>query len=229
MTDSIGEYAGSGSRVPVPGPLIIGHRGFAARHPDNSLAGVRAALAVGADGVEVDVRLCAEGVWVCHHDRSRARRALESWPLAKLERAGVPTLEQVVAAMPASAWLYVEVKPLGRAELERHLESLLAPLVPRLATTRLLSSSEMVLGVVEMARPALARSLVFGELPEWMPNEAELSPRHQLVDELLWTGRRLHPWTVNRAARMRELATLGVASITSNRPDLAVKVLRARA
>ncbi|RMF85357.1 MAG: glycerophosphodiester phosphodiesterase, partial [Nitrospirae bacterium] len=32
---------------------MIGHRGFRARFPENSAAGVRAALAAGADGVEV--------------------------------------------------------------------------------------------------------------------------------------------------------------------------------
>lgn len=46
--------------VPLPrrtdgGPLRIGHRGVPVLAPDNSLAGLEAALAVGLDGVEIDV------------------------------------------------------------------------------------------------------------------------------------------------------------------------------
>ncbi|HVF06066.1 MAG TPA: glycerophosphodiester phosphodiesterase [Frankiaceae bacterium] len=40
---------------------VYGHRGYAARHPHNSLAGVVAAFDAGADGVEVDVRRTAAG------------------------------------------------------------------------------------------------------------------------------------------------------------------------
>jgi glycerophosphoryl diester phosphodiesterase len=43
---------------------VYGHRGYAAAHPDNSLAGVVAAFAAGADGVEVDVRRTPSGTLV---------------------------------------------------------------------------------------------------------------------------------------------------------------------
>jgi len=61
-----------------------------------------------------------------------------------------------------------------------------------------------------------------------LPNDVELSPKHTLVEALLPHGRPLHPWTVNRPRRMRRLAALGVASLTTNRPDLAVAVLGGR-
>ena len=68
-------------------PLVIGHRGFPSRHPDNSLAGIAAALAVGADGVEVDIRRSADGVWVCHHrlTSSAGNRYSKRWPVHRLE------------------------------------------------------------------------------------------------------------------------------------------------
>ena len=207
-------------------PLIIGHRGFPARFPDNSLAGVEAALARGADGVEVDVRPCAEGVWVCHHDRTRARREVSGWSLAALRREGVPTLADIVAAVPADRWLYVELKPLAVAVLDAHLAELVELLAPRAARTRVISTSLPLLTVAEDALPGAATSWVFGELPEWLPEDVGLSPKHTLVERLLPFGRPLHPWTVNRPPRMRELAALGVASITTNRTDLAVEVLR---
>jgi glycerophosphoryl diester phosphodiesterase len=218
----------SGPRTPDPGrrPLIIGHRGFPARHPDNSLAGIRAALEVGADGVEIDVRPCADGTWVCHHDRRRARREIAAWSRAALRRESVPALAEVVETVPADRWLFVEVKPLPVAVLDARLASLVALLAPRVARTMVISSSLPVLTVVEDALPGARFSWVFGELPEWLPTDVELSPKHTLVEALLPHGRPLHPWTVNRAGRMRALASLGVASITSNRADLAVGALR---
>lgn len=214
-----------GPRFPDPGPLIIGHRGFPARHPDNSLAGVRAALGAGADGVEVDVRPCADGTWVCHHDRTRDDRPVRTWSGAALRRAGVPALEQVLEVVPAGRFLYVEVKPLTRAELARRGTLLIELLRQAAMRLRLLSSS---LGVLEAlgAELDVPRSWVIDELPEVLPASLELSPHHLLVERLAGRGRPLHPWTVNRPERMRQLAALGVASITSNRPDLACRVLR---
>ena len=214
-----------GPRTPDPGPLVIGHRGFPARHPDNSLAGVRAALAAGADGVEVDVRPCADGTWVCHHDRTRNDRPVRSWSRAALRRVGVPALEEVLAAVPSGRWLYVEVKPLGKVSLGRHGSALISLLRQAAAHLRLLSSSLDLLDTLgsELAAP---RSWVIDELPGRLPPALELSPHHLLAESLAARGRPLHPWTVNRPERMRELAALGVSSITSNRPDLACRVLR---
>jgi len=221
-----GARPGPRSLVPGPRPLIIGHRGFAAKHPDNSLAGVSAALEIGADGVEIDVRPCADGVWVCHHNRTRGRRPIAEWPLAALERVGVPTLAAVTGAVPAHRWLFVEIKPLAAATLDAHLADLVALLGPRAGRTRVISSSLPVLGAIEVALPGVALSWVFDELPAWLPNGPDLSPKHTLVETLLPFGRALHPWTVNSVRRMRQLAGLGVASLTTNRPDVAVGVVR---
>jgi len=206
-------------------PLVIGHRGFAGRFPDNSLAGVKAALVAGADGVEVDVRPSGDGVWVCHHDlRCRGTPVVELASGA-LRRWGVASLEEAVTAVPADRWLYVEVKPLPRAALARHLDGLLELLYRRPHRLRVISSSLPVLGELERVLPGASFSWVFAELPEWLPVRVELSPRHTLVERLLAAGRPLHPWTVNRPSRVQRLATLGVVSLTTDYPDRAVEVL----
>jgi len=208
-------------------PLVIGHRGFPARFPDNTLAGIEAAVVAGADGVEVDVRPCAEGVWVCHHDRSRGRRPIAAWEVAELRALGVPTLAEAAAAVPSARWLFVEVKPLPVWKLVTGLGELRRILEPRSATTRFLSSSPLLLSALGEALPSIARSWVVSEPPtDPPPNGVALSPRHTLAERVLSWGVPLHPWTVNRPARMRALARLGVASITTNRPDLAVEALR---
>lgn len=49
-------------------PLIIGHRGAAGLIPENTLAGFEKAIALGADGVELDLQLTANGELLVRHD-----------------------------------------------------------------------------------------------------------------------------------------------------------------
>ena len=132
-----------------PGPTrIVAHRGFAAVAPENTLAAVRGAVAAGADMVEVDVRMTADGHLVCLHDGRLERTtnghgAVHEARLSDLLRldAGawfgpgfvgqrVPTLPAVLAAMRGRALLNVEVKSDGEPDprLDRFAEVLLGQL-----------------------------------------------------------------------------------------------------
>ena len=110
-------------------------------------------------------------------------------------------------------------------DLVEGVEAFEAMLRPRLAATRVISSSPGVLRAVQRAIPGVVVSLVFDAIPESVPEGFELSPAHRLVERLHSKGVPLHPWTVNHPGRMRELARLAVASITTNDPRLAVEVL----
>ncbi len=55
-------------RVARP-PLVIAHRGASGSYPEHTAGAYRQAIAEGADGLECDVRLTADGVVVCMHDR----------------------------------------------------------------------------------------------------------------------------------------------------------------
>jgi glycerophosphoryl diester phosphodiesterase len=68
---------------------VIAHRGASEDAPEHSLAAYRTALADGADGLECDVRLTADGHLVCVHDRrvdrtSNGRGAVSAMELAEL-------------------------------------------------------------------------------------------------------------------------------------------------
>lgn len=65
-------------------PLVYGHRGAPLTFPENTLAGFALALDQGADGVELDVRLCASGDVVVFHDRDLHRVANDSGVVAAL-------------------------------------------------------------------------------------------------------------------------------------------------
>lgn len=47
---------------------MIGHRGFSAKHPDNTEASFLGAIANGSGGIETDVRITKDGVFVVNHN-----------------------------------------------------------------------------------------------------------------------------------------------------------------
>ena len=63
-------------------PLVFAHRGGTALAPENTLAAFDNGLALGADGLELDVHLSRDGVVVVHHDRTLDRTTNLQGPLA---------------------------------------------------------------------------------------------------------------------------------------------------
>ena len=53
----------------VPRPLVIAHRGASGLAPENTLAAFKLAVAMGAQGIELDVHLSADGLPIVIHDR----------------------------------------------------------------------------------------------------------------------------------------------------------------
>lgn len=68
--------------------LLIAHRGDSAGAPENTRAAFDRALAAGVDGIETDVRLCADRVLVCH-DADLSRYGGSRTPLVRRRWAGL--------------------------------------------------------------------------------------------------------------------------------------------
>ena len=71
-------------------PQVVAHRGASHNEPEHTLEAYEHAIDVGADALECDVRLTADGHLVCVHDRtakrtSNGRGAISSLELATLE------------------------------------------------------------------------------------------------------------------------------------------------
>jgi glycerophosphoryl diester phosphodiesterase len=111
-------------------PLIIAHRTCPRDAPENSVAGIRLAAALGADAVEFDVRRCRGGVPVLMHDAVPWRtarlpfsvlpplpvRAMSLGAFRRLRLRGgghAPTLADVVANLPARLQLAFDIKDAG--------------------------------------------------------------------------------------------------------------------
>jgi glycerophosphoryl diester phosphodiesterase len=113
-------------------PHVIAHRGYTANHPENSLGAVRAALEVGAPGVEIDIQFTRDGVPVLLHDADLQRMTGERGVVSQTDledlrrlsahepgRLGerhrdnrIATLEEAVQALAdaADVTVFVEIK-----------------------------------------------------------------------------------------------------------------------
>lgn len=180
-----------GARPALPGlARVIGHRGAAARAPENTLAGIRRARELGCAWVEFDVMLSRDGVPVLMHDETLGRttngrgrvcdrsaaelQALDagSWFAPTFAGEPVPTLSAVVALLlELGLGANVEIKPASghEAETGATVARLLARQWPASGPPLLLSSfARFALATAAAAAPTLPRGLLAGRLPaDW--------------------------------------------------------------
>jgi len=101
--------------------LVLGHRGYSAKYPENTLLAFRKAIEAGADGIELDVWMSRDGEIVVIHDGTVDRTSNGSGKVKEMtleelreldfgngER--IPTLEEVFDAVPENAVVNVEIK-----------------------------------------------------------------------------------------------------------------------
>ncbi|MFJ1812223.1 MULTISPECIES: glycerophosphodiester phosphodiesterase [unclassified Streptomyces] len=216
--------------------IAVAHRGDPYRFRENTIDSLRSALALGADAVELDVRLTRDGVPVLLHDATLKRLWERDRPLLSLSAAevrgltagAVPTLEEALAATDGSrlmldlpgtrevrtAQRIVDaVHAAGAADRVYYCADATAMLAVRAADP----SAEIALTCTSLAPPRPA--LLDAVKPRW------LNYRFSLVDRGLAArvhhgGHLLSVWTPDTRRSMRRLIDLGVDSITTNRIEV---------
>ena len=108
-------------------PMVVAHRGASIEQPENTLEAFEAAIDAGADVVEFDVRMTADGVAVVMHDPDVSRATdgtglVPELTLADVRRlriplppggqTRVPTLEEALACLAGRAAADIEIKNL---------------------------------------------------------------------------------------------------------------------
>lgn len=78
-------------------PLLIGHRGYPARYPENTLASFRGAMEAGCDMIELDVTLTRDRKVVVIHDDTLDRTTTGKGLVAS------HSLEEITA-LDAGSW-----------------------------------------------------------------------------------------------------------------------------
>ena len=232
-------------------PLVFAHRGGSALAPENTMSAFDNAVALGADGLELDVHLSRDGVVVVHHDRTLERTTNLRGPIAnrtadELARAAVPTLEEVLRRH-REVRVIVEMK-VNDAALAAAVVSTItrAGAVERVCVG---SFGTSVLRDVRRLEPALATSASREEVrwalyrswcrwpvsraayrgyqvPENAGTTRVVSPR--FVQYAHDKGLGVQVWTVDSESDARRLIGWGVDALITDRPDLIVPLCRPR-
>jgi glycerophosphoryl diester phosphodiesterase len=211
----------------MPRPMLrLAHRGDWRRAPENTLPALLAALKVPAcGGLEFDVRLSADGVPVLLHDETLERVQGRPEPVREmkatvLEDLGVPSLADVLAAVPHRAFLDVELK--GRHD-RAVVEVLAAGRGPGLVNAVVSSFEATTLERVAGLVPSWPRWLNARDLePETIAIATELecqaiSVEWHAIDagsiaRARTAGLAVAAWTVRRRATADRLARLGLVA-----------------
>ena len=199
------------------------------RERENTLPSFAAALAAGAQGIELDVHATADGVVVVHHDAAtsdgveiaRARWGDLSPSRRRSGATEIPTLASVCDLVAERAELFVEIKGEGIEE------AVTAVLEGRSGTFAIHSFDHATIGRLARARVPYRLGLLFEEavddavelLVEYGASDAW--PHRSLIDRPLVeriqrSGGRVIAWTVNSASEARRLAGYGIDGICTD-------------
>jgi len=203
-------------RYPLYLMLVIAHRGFFGRNrTENTLEAFQEAVALGANGIEFDLRLSKDGELVIVHDKNLHRIAGDAHAVAKLtaeELAQIPlrhggsivTLNDVTAGVHMPTILDIEIKHKDTVE----------PLIRKLGTSASLRERAIIssfqanaLAQVKQAHPDVRTLLLVHRWP--FPLRGKRS----------WGRiRRLQPWgvalpitllTARRASFLKQFGAVG--------------------
>ncbi|MFJ2741296.1 glycerophosphodiester phosphodiesterase [Streptomyces sp. NPDC087440] len=220
--------------------LAVGHRGDPYRFRENTLASIRSALDLGADAVEVDVRLTRDGVPVLLHDEKLDRLWGHDRWLVDLTKAevddltghGVPTLREAILAVGAHRLMLDlpgahddvvrkvvgVVHEAGASGRTYYCGGPAAMLRVRAADPH----AEIALTWTSGAppRPEVIAALT----PRWLNYRFPLVDR-ALVDRAHRDGLLVSAWTPDTARSLHGLLVAGVDAITTNRLDLLARTI----
>lgn len=203
----------------------IAHRGAKREFPENTLSAFARAFERGADGIELDVHATSDSVVVVHHDplvRAGLRGvdiASTTWSeLSEIKHepeSGISKLADVLAATPAHATVYVEIKGRG---IERLVADVIGASSARCAVH---SFDHQAIDVMRDIAPDIPRGILFergtADVLDAMSRTGarDVWPHWKLVDGALVdaihsAGGRVLVWTVNDAPLAQRLAELGV-------------------
>ena len=230
-----------------PTPLIIAHRGASVDAPENTLAAFTLALEEGAHGIELDVRISADGQPVVIHDATFDRTSSGRGRVSELnlnqisellieDRYNIPTLNQALDTLGTKPLYNIELKSslLPEPDLAAAVSSLIMDynlqdkvLISSfsyfaLRQTRNYLNSDVPIGLLRSTK--LSRLLHMG-----LAAKAD-HPHRSLISEtyMAWaegSGYRVNVWTVDDPREAMRFKQLGVNALITNQPAQIAKQL----
>ena len=219
------------------------HRGAGAYAPENTMAAFRLGLALGANGIETDIRRTKDGVLVLFHDESLLRltgadRKIAELTYAELQEYPIPSPDGTVTdTVPTlEAFLAFAKDTEAVLALELKAENVEADVLKAIAAFGLTercfvtSFSMEYLSNVKALRPHQRVGLLTDTVNEGViaklkrigaeqicPKATVLTP--ELVQDLHGEGFNVRAWGVKDEALMRHALGCGVDGMTVNFPD----------
>jgi glycerophosphoryl diester phosphodiesterase len=221
-------------------PLVISHAACAGHAPENTLAGIRRAIELASDAIEIDVQASRDGVPVLMHDLTVDRTTGGSGGVAgltldeirALDAGGepVPTLADALALTKGQVLLVMEIKQPGiEPDLVRVVQEAGA-----LDDVMAWSFFPPALEGIRAAEPRIPAALLVAPqtLPHWPEMRLQalrlgvqgVSVFHAGITEAIAedcrrSGLALYAWTADSPQEITRLLALGVDGVCSNFPD----------
>jgi glycerophosphoryl diester phosphodiesterase len=199
------------------------------RERENTLPSFAAALAAGAQGIELDVHATADGTVVVHHDpvtSAGVEIAATRWgdlntAMGQAGSTAIPSLASVCELVADRAELFVEIKGEG---IEEAVTAVLEGRPGRFAVH---SFDHATIGRLARARVPYRLGLLFEDSVDDVVDvmaqygAADAWPHRRLIDRSLIeriqrSGGRVIAWTVNSASEARRLARYGIDGICTD-------------
>ena len=222
---------------------VFGHRGAAGTVPENSLPSIRAAIAMGVDGVEFDVRLTRDETPILLHDENLVRttgiKATASHlTIAELDRLvpnrseTIPTLGDALHEIGQRILVNVELKEVAacdatllaldaqtRAGTIRSDGVLVSSFEHRAIERFRSQTSRYSVGLLTHGIPGTDFWVLAAEVDAVTANIDFPSVHSAFVDKAHSAGLRVMVYTINELADAERMMELGVDAIFSDFPD----------
>ena len=221
---------------------VIAHRGASRLARENTIEAFRAAIRVGATGIELDARRTQDGVLVVNHDAYVDGRAVVEHVAADLPP-WVPTLTAALDAC-SGAFVNVEIKNDPSEPDFDPRETVAAAVIDELARRsnppgnwiissfrretvercRALNSeiptAWLTIGGVSQSEIDSLTAAGHSAVHPWAP-----TVDRAMIDRCHAAGLKVNTWTCNDVERAVELASWGIDGICTDIPDVMVSAL----
>lgn len=228
---------------------VIAHRGAwkAQNHPQNSIASLREAIALGCEGTEFDVWMTSDDVLVVNHDADFEGLEIEHSTYQELLKKNlpngekIPTLEEYLreGMKQNKTKLILEFKPSGiSVERSEKIGELVVKMVHQLKAQKWVDyitfSYEGGLKAIETDPNANVAYLTGDKTPAELKeagffgfdyNIRLLKLRSNWIKEAQELGLSTNAWTVNNESDMKWLLERGVDFITTDEPEMLFKIM----
>jgi len=229
-------------------PLFIAHRGASAEAPENTLAAFRRALALGDDGIELDVQVTRDGVPMVFHDTSLVRLTGRRGRIAQFTRRELREIHVRGEAIPALTEVLALTRDCCVVQVELKRATPVAPVVEAIRRSRagdaviLASFEPKLVAEARVRAPHLPRMLIHegGGRGQTAPRArvhrltsvlatlgaAGVSLNYQAIPSVKFVaalkrhGFCVWCWTVNQPRVMLRLARWGADALLSDDPAL---------